>query len=307
MPTVKKVRSKRPRTAKKVPKKPTTKLLLPTTDNVPPDRLEDSVILIYGRKSIGKTSLANEFNSTLTFMFERARRNLKIRQVPTYSKKDKSQKSLSWENFQVYMKLFKNSKDYQIGVIDTIDRCYIECFNYVCHNVGIKHPEQSSAAYEIWDAIDQEFSSTLFSLQESSKGVILLSHEKAKPLVTRSASLFREGDEDEALVSRMEPSCKPAAVRVIQEVCDYVMYYCFIGSKRVICIRSDNEYSWTACGFNDHFLDPDGNPIQKFEVGNSPQQAYKSLQDAYNNKLYDIDYEPPRRTKKKKKRSTSRK
>jgi hypothetical protein len=299
MAKVKRVRRKKSRSKVAKEKKSKSEIILPTSDNVPPEDLKDYVLLLYGRKAIGKTSTVNYFPGSLTFMFERARRNLTIRQVPMYKKGDKKRKSLDWESFVEYIELFIESDEYQTAIVDTIDRCYLECFKYVCNNAGINHPEQSSKAYEIWDAIEVEFTETINHIQASGKGLVFLSHEKAKPLVVRTKPLRREEEDDEALVARMEPSCKPAGIRVIQEICDFVIYYCYVGNKRVFCVRSPNEYAWTACNFDTHFLDPDGNPIQRFEAGKSPEESYNILLEAYDNKLYDIDYAPPRKKRKK--------
>lgn len=303
MPVVKKVRHKKSPLNKKKKFASSKELVLPTEDNVPPSDLSQAVFLIYGRKAIGKTTLANKFDAPLTFMFERARRNLAIRQVPSYEPTDKKRKSLNWEQFIEYVELFVASDEYQTAVIDTIDRCYIECFDYICHNAGIKDPGESSRSYEIWQAIDAEFNSVIGLLQESGKGLILLSHEKVELINNKVKSLRRDGAEDEQKMGRWEPSCKPAGRRVIQEICDYVFYYCFVENKRAMYVRSPTEIAWCACGFDGHFLDPNGEQIDKFELGDTPDQAYQSLIAAYDNELYDIDYEPPKVSKKKKRLS----
>jgi len=305
MPKVKKVRSKKRRSTKKKKgkaKSEASTLALPIEDNIPPEELADAISLIYGRKAIGKTTLANKFESPLTFMFERARRNLKIRQVPKYKQGDKKRKTLGWEEFLEYVELFINSDDYQTAVIDTIDRCYITCFDYVCHNAGVKDPSETKDSYLIWQSIDAEFNAVLSLLQESGKGIILLSHERVELINTKIKSLRREGAEEEQKMGRWEPSCKPAAKRAVQEICDYVFYYCFVDNKRCLYVRSPTEIAWCACGYDGHFLDPNGEQIDKFELGNTPDSAYESLIAAHNNELYDLDYIPPRRSKKKKKK-----
>ncbi len=291
MPTVKKVRKKRTlsRASSNGEAVQAPALTLPTEDNIPPDQLSDSALLLYGRKAIGKTTLASQFPGSLTFMLERGRRNLRIRQVSPKG----------WEQFLEYKDLFIESEDYQHAIMDTIDKLYLFCFNYICYNAGIKHPDQSSKSYEVWDAIESEFTEAIYELQASGKGLIFLSHEKAKPLVVRTKPLRRDDDEEEEKIARMEPSCRPAGIRVVQEICDYVFYYCFVRNQRVMCVRSPNEYAWTACGLDDHFLDPEGNPIQRFLVGSSPVSSYQSLLDAYDNKLYDMDYTPPKKSRKK--------
>jgi len=70
-------------------------------------------------------------------------------------------------------------------------------------------------------------------------------------------------------------------------------------------VRSPHEIAWCACGYDGHFLDPNGEQIDKFELGDTPDAAYKSLISAHNNELYDLDYEPPRKSKKKKRKKTN--
>lgn len=293
MPTVRKVR----RGKRKSSSSTSTNLSLPTRDNVPPDELSAAVICIFGRKSIGKTTIANKFNDPLTFMFERSRRNLKIRQVPEYKSTDKKRKSLNWSDFLEYVELFLESK-HQTAVIDTIDQRYVACMDHVCRIQGVSQPNGPDA----WLAIAAEFNAPLNLIQDSGKGLIFLSHEVVKPITKIVKSLRRETDEDEMEMGRWEPSCKPEPFRTIKQICDYVLYYSFQENKRCMICRSTSEIAWCACGFEDHFLDPNGNQLEKFELGNTPDTAYQSLLDAYNNQLYDLDYEPPRRIKKKKRR-----
>lgn len=262
-------------------------LSLPTKLNVPPQQLHESVMLIYGRKGIGKTSIASLFPNSLTFMFERGRRNLEIMQVPT-----KNEPKLDWERFKSYVELFITSDEFEIGIIDTIDRCYICCFEEVCRRYKITSPNQSDNGPAVWDEIAAEFEALLCMIQESGKGLIMLSHEKARPLVTKAKGLKREDDESSFKYERLEPSCKPAAFRFLQEICDYVFYYSYNDEYRTITVRSPNDVAWTSCGLPGKFMDPDGNPLKTFKVGNTPELAYEALQKAYNNELRDYDYIP---------------
>lgn len=267
------------------PEKP--KLVLPSESNIPPDRLSESVIMLYGRKGIGKTSLASQFEDALIFMFERGRRNLSVRQVP-----QKNEPRLDWDRFVSYVELFIKSDEYSTAVIDTIDRCYICCYEAVCKRNGIASPDQSANGYAIWDEIAAEFEAVLCMLQESGKGLVMLSHEKARPLVTKVKGLKREDEDAGFKYERIEPSCKPAAFRFIQEICDYVFYYSYKDEYRTITVRSPNDVAWTSCGLANKFYDPDGKPLNVFKVGNTPETAFESLIKAYNNELYDFDYIP---------------
>ena len=280
------------RRTREKPRVERVKLSLPTTKNVPPSNLHESVVMIYGRKGIGKTSLAAQFDNSLVFMFERGRRNLEIMQIP-----QKGEKPLDWKTFIDYIELFLES-DFNTCVIDTIDRAYIACYQYVCAEYGIKTPENYASPYTVWDSIATEFETVLSLIQESDKGLIFLSHEKVRPLTTKIKGLRREDDENTFSYERLEPSCKPAAFRFIQEICDFVLYYGFNEEYRCITVRSPNDVAWTSCGMSDRFNDPDGNPVNTFKVGTSPEEAYQTLNKANSNEVYDIDYVPPRKRSK---------
>ena len=261
-----------------------TKLVLPTEVNEPPVELTDSIITIYGRKGVGKTSLASSFPNALTFMFERTRRNLRILQVQIEE----------YTQFLEYLELFLQSDDHQVGVIDTVDQSYEYCMDYICSSKGINHPNEANDYGQTWRQIKLEIREVFGRIQEAGKGLIFLSHENPKPLNTISKKLQREDEEAHSMFERMQPSCSKGAFEVIEEICDYVFYYGFIEGKRAITVRSPSEVYWTSCGMSDQFLDPDGNPVNTFLVGDTPEEAYKTLLDAHGNKVRDIRYEPPR-------------
>lgn len=265
-------------------------LSLPTTKNVPPQRLEDSIITLFGRKGIGKTSLAAQFSRSLTFMFEAGRRNLAIRMVP-----EKDGPKLDWNAFIEYVDLALQADDIDTLVIDTVDRCYDACLQEVCRRAGCKHPQDKNDWGKTWGEVKAEFASVLQLIQESGKGLILISHEAPKPL-TKSVTGFRREDAEKVFqYERMEPTCSKQAFEVIQEICDYVFYYGFREEFRTITVRSPNDLVWTSCGLADKFLDPDGNPVKCFKVGSTPEEAYANLRAASENELFDIDYIPPRK------------
>lgn len=285
-------------------KKSTSTLSLPQERNVPPDELHQSLIMLYGDKGIGKTTLANEFPDPFTLMFERGRRNLSIFQKP-----EKGEPSLNWESAKEYINLFIES-DFQTLNNDTIDGMYEACFKHVCsEDHDVSHPQEAGRdAPFVWEAIASEFAKVLSIVQESGKGMIFLSHSKVRPLQTSFKGLARdEVEETEQTYDRLEPTCKPAALRYTDEVCDFYLFYGYREGKRTITVRSPYNIHYTAGGIKDRFLDPDGNPINCFIVGNSPTSAYEDLIKAYNNELYDIDYIPPRKERVKTKKKLFKK
>lgn len=277
-------------TKPKTIQKETNTVELPTERNVPPSDLSESIILIYGQKGIGKTSLAAQFHNSLAFMFERGRRNLSIFQVP-----QKGEPKLTWETFLEYVEAFLDSDDFSSAIIDTIDGAYMACFAHVCEEHGVSDPSEYQQGYKLWDEIATTFAAPFSIIQESGKGLVLLSHDKTRPLMTKKKGLKRDELDDESTVAfeRLEPTCKPAAFRFIQEICDFVFYYGYRDGYRAITVRSPHNIHWVSCGVPDRFLDPDGNTIETFKVGNSPEEAYSALLAAYNNGVRDIDYIAP--------------
>jgi len=264
---------------------------LPLDDNVPPDALSQVISCIYGRKGIGKTSLGAMFPDALTFMFERGRRNLPIRQIPKAG-----EVALDWTRFTDYVEMFISS-NYMTMIVDTVDRAYDRCMEAVCKRNGCTHPNQKNDYGDTWKQVSAEFDALFGMVQDSGKGLVFLSHEKPKPLTKRSKGMTREDSESEFEFERMEPSCSNQAFAVIQEICDYVFYYGFVDEFRTITVRSENDLCWTSCGIGGTFLNPDGSTINTFKVGTTPQEAYENLVGAFNNEGQDMDWKPPRKKK----------
>lgn len=263
---------------------------LPGEANEPPTSLEEVIVTIFGRKNIGKSSLAALFEGAVTFMFERGRRNLSIFQIPK-----KGEPDLDWVRFRAYRDLICGSSDFVRPVFDTIERAYECCFQCVCREHGVTHPDEKDKPYLLWNAIKYEFEEVVNSFKDAGKPPIFVSHEKLKPLIKKAPGLRRDGMEESTIkYDRIEPSISGQALAVIEEICDYVFYYGYKDGKRTITVRSPLDIIWTACGMGDEtFRDPDNNPVECFAVGNSAEEAYKTVLAAFNNQIRDIDYIPP--------------
>lgn len=300
MAKVRKVRKGKVATGKK-PRANT----LPTVPNEVPKNLLDFCWMIFGRKAIGKTTLASLLSKSaktkaLVLMLEKTRRNLRIYQLPK-----KGEKYPDWLKVLQYAEDFVNSDVFDVLVIDTLDKLYELCFEYVCKQFNVSSPAKAGRdGSGIWVEIAAEFNALLQVLADSGKGIIFISHEKLRELEAKRMRQFKEQikedeDAEDIKIERIEPSASPAALRAAEEMCDFVLYYGYQDRKRVITVRDKGDYFWVACGVADRFLDPDGNEINSFYVGETPLEAKQNLIKAFNNELRDIDYEPPRRTKKK--------
>jgi hypothetical protein len=268
---------------------------LPTEPNEPPTSLDDVIIMLYGRKNIGKSSLAAAFDDSLTMMAEAGRKNLSILQVPK-----KGEPKLTWSRALKYRDMVCGSDQFKRINFDTVDQMYNLCFDSTCKDYGCRHPDSASKPYELWNAIAADFKEFVLSFRDEGKGVTFVSHEKIKPLVTKAKGLKRDELEEGANTvkyDRIEPSCTGQVMNIVTEICDYVLYYHYKEAKRAIMVRSPQDVAWTACGMGETFCDPDGNPIECFEAGNSAAEAYENILKAFNNEMYDMDYVPPPREK----------
>lgn len=237
--------------------------------NNPPSDLFSFCTCIYGLKGVGKTSLCAQFPGAVIIQLEPRRRNLKnIRQVvPT-----------DWNDLKGWLDAFLNDKGKPTCVVDSMDMAYNLCFDHICREAKIEHPSDVNDYGKTWRAISDELSSTFNQLLYADIPLVFTSHHKYR----------EDADINDAPNAKFAaPTCTPQAWNYMKQVCDFAFFYGYYGGKRAITVRGD-EMVWAACGVDDHFLDPDGNPIQTFLCGDStPQAAYKTLLAAYDNKVWD--------------------
>ena len=262
---------------------------IPTEPNVPPTDFSEYCTLIFGAKGAGKTSLCAQLPGSLTIQLEPRRRNLRIRQIEippvTISELRESPSQVTpWQKIQAVIDKAITDKSVKHICIDTVDRAYDAAFNHHCAKNNVDNPSDLNDYGKTWDKIKQDFERTLSLVhftENPHKGLILTSHSR-----------HREVAEDDEAPEMFVPTCKPACWQFLKACCDYAFYYGFSGNRRVLVLRG-NEEIWTACGPEDFFLDPDGNPLQRISMGTSPKEAYTNLLRAFANKIRDLDYVAP--------------
>lgn len=260
-------------------KKLQTSLSLPTEPNVPPTEFMDYCSMIYGRKQWGKTTLGSQHPNSINFQFEPGRRGLNIIQVSPRSYDE------AVELFTAFIE-----SDYERVVIDTVDRFYDMLLAQECRNLsgGTKdHPGKfGREGASIWDFVKNKFESMFVALKDANKTFTLISHDKKVEQV----------DRDGAEWTRIEPTCKPAAWKIAQSMCDFVFHVDFLNGERIITVRDLDNTTLASCNPDiDCFLDPDGNPLRRFRIPNEKEKSFDGLMAAFNNEVYDYDYSPPKK------------
>jgi hypothetical protein len=260
-------------------KKLSTALSLPTQLNEPPENLTDYCAMVYGRKQWGKTTLSSQYPNSYNFQFEPGRRGLRIFQVAPKSYSEAIE----------YIGLFLDS-EYDYAIFDTVDRFYDMLLREEClelSNGDKDHPGKfGKEGYSIWDYVKNKFEQIFIDLRSADKKFILVSHDKK----------VEQKDRDGAEWSRIEPTCKPAAWKIAQSMCDFVFHCDFLGGDRIITVRDLDNSTLASCNPDiDCFLDPNGEPLRRFKIPNQKDGAFSALQAAFDNELFDYDYEPPKK------------
>jgi hypothetical protein len=252
---------------------------IPSVDEVnePSTTLTDYAICLFGEKGVGKTSLAAQFENSLIIMLEPKRRNLRIRQVNVdpmsiRDMEESNPKMTPWMLIKEYTKAVLADDTVDTVGIDTVDRAWEACINHHCFQKGIKDPSDANDHGRTWRVIKDDFEQTMNKLLYADKGLIFISHAHLREVESH------EGD------NQWVPTCAPAAWKYLKAVCDLAIHFGYTESRRALTIRNPGRI-WSSCGPTDQFRTADGTPIETFFSGNSHEESYKILTDAFNNEI----------------------
>ena len=259
--------------------------VIPTKPNIPPENLLDYCIMIYGQKGSGKSSLAAalaEKYDGLTIMLEPRRTNLKIRQIP-----QRGEPALTWEDIKDIGDQLIDAGHKQPLIVDTVDKAYELCMDYICRKHNIDHPHDKNDYGKTWVELREEFAQTWSKLLFADIPVIFISHAKE-----RGDEYFDENTVDTFIA----PTCAPQAWQVVKSICDYAFYLGYHRKQRMLVVRG-NDRVWAASGVDDHFLDSKTKePYHSFLLGDkSGKDSAQRLLAAYDNKLRGLEIEEEER------------
>lgn len=213
-------------------------LALPTGPKKPNTNILDYLILLYGREKIGKSKICASFPNAIFFTTEPGTKGLPISE---FNHEDGACKD--WEIIRRGVELLEKNKGiYKTVIIDTVDRAYDMCLDYVCTKKRIEYPGADSSGKEdfgkSWRAVKIEFIETIHRLAQAGYGIVFTSH------ATENEIKKSNGDK----YTVIHPSMSGQARKVVEAIVDLFFYAEYVrapdGSVKRIWICEGDDTIW---------------------------------------------------------------
>lgn len=243
-------------------------LRLPELNDIVPATMDTCSWMIYGRKRIGKTSLASKFPNSVIFSFETASQRVHALQCicPT------------WEKYLEYLQLYEKKKLSggsipKIAIIDTGFEAYLRCEEYVCKINNVDHTSDNPKIH-IWERIRKVFRAGHLALIELGMSYIIICHDQEIEQTTRSGQKF----------DAVAPKLGKAADDYYRATIENVIYYHYRERERWLTLRGSDYIMAGVIGDEDSpaFMTPDHDPIYAVPAGKSAKEAFNNLEKAFN-------------------------
>lgn len=245
--------------------KPAPSWDLPTELSVPAERLEQYTMLLFGERKIGKTTLFSRYPDPFFFMFEPGGTSLKLKQKYI----------ASWEDFLHGITLLEKNPGYcRTVVIDTGFMCYERCFEYVKKKLNLEDIRDESWGNG-WKVIDAEFRAAHERLFMLGLSFQVTAHTELKHVKRKDGTEY----------AKLTTQLGGQATRFYNGVVDIIGYYHYgNGGVRTLTIQGSDHVE-AGSRVEGHFKYANGSPVSDIPMGKSPEEGFRNLQLAYDNKL----------------------
>lgn len=251
-------------------------LSLPDSPKEPDRDVSHYLLLLYGREKIGKTTWLSSFPEAIYFSTEPGAKGLSV-----YEFNHENGGVKNWDIFRSGVDLLeKNPGRFKTVVIDTVDRAYDMCLDWVCENRGIEYPGHDSSGEEdfgkSWRAVKMEFLEQIHRIVQTGRGICFTSHAKEEVFKTRSGDRF----------TRIYPTMSKQARGVIEAIVDMFFYAEYIrgtdGQTQRILICQGDETIWAGARETIGASFPQFLPLEK-------KGGYDTLSKAFLGEFKGID------------------
>lgn len=195
--------------------------------------IRNYTILIYGREKIGKSTAFSGFPGAIFFATEPGTKGLDIFE---FNSEDGGVKD--WDIFREGVRLLEGKQHgFHNVIIDTVDRAYDMCLDWVCENRGIEYPGEDSAGSQdfgkSWRAVKNEFTEQIHKLRQAGMGIGFVSHAREFEFRSRSGEKY----------TRIFPSMSNQARTVVEALVDFFFYAEYSNVGRILICDGD-ETVW---------------------------------------------------------------
>lgn len=253
----------------------------PTEFNEPPNNFNKFLRCIFGKKGVGKSTLASQFPNNLTLMFEPMRKNLRIRVVPM--RKYTPEEIINgapdaWAMLINSVDMLLDDESINNITFDSIDLAYECLYSSICASHTIKSPNDAGkGSADVWIEIRDTWASEMYKFLDSRLSLTLVSH-----------LAVREDEQlDMAKIKVKQPSCSPSCLKWIKQACDFVFYYGEINKEKILQVRDDTGMSEISSGVEGRFLQPNGKTLTFLQMPDLTGNGYDTLVKAFNNECWD--------------------
>lgn len=263
---------------------------LPDAPNKPSDKLEDYFAVFFGEKSVGKTTLLNQFPGAHIWQLEPGRRNAAVLQSPidflNVSQMEeicqkhgirREEYATPWKKLCKEVSVASESDRYRIMAFDTTDRLYMLAeadYCFLKERESLHAMKDFGASHKL---VNQMIEQLLVPLRRT-KGVLGTSHGK-----TREVELVNDTVEMKCMTA------PPKMEELLRSISDMQVYYGYTETgERQFYVREKHNIK-ASCGIDGHFMFK-GRQIASFSGGKTPAEAYKNLKLAFDNKKKPIEY-----------------
>lgn len=238
--------------------------------------IEEATWLIYGSVKIGKTTLLSQFKRPYFLFFEPGGNAISLMKsdLPSWKK--------LVEPGGVRDQLLDSP--HRTIVIDTADRAYKFCYDFVCKRERFTHPNDLKWG-EGWIHINKEFEDLCDSFSKNGKTLVFTSHAKDKEFQSRRTGSAALMEEYSKIVPSMTGSCRS----FVEGFVDVFAFYGYFGADRYLCIRDGEDYE-AGTRLKHNFRTTSGKQVRAIPMHPTvsgadydEEDAYKALVKAFNN------------------------
>ncbi len=179
----------------------------------PGGAFQDFLVLLYGPPKIGKSRFASLIDGIYFLPTEPGFKFFKSRKT----------KIPNWATFIAFVKEMEKNPDkvktVKMWCVDTADNLSKFCMQYTCGREKISHPTDHEWG-KGWEAFRDEFSHWILRLAALGPGIIVISHEKQREIVSRNMKITKDS-----------PAMPTTTFTVMNDLSDVIFHMSFATKK----------------------------------------------------------------------------